>query len=292
MAARLPPLDNLLFFEVAGRHLNFTRAAAELCVTPGAVSQRIKLLEEFLAAPLFERDGRTMKLTKQGYDFHVHIGRALNDIANAVERVEHHSSPAALTLSVMPVFAMRWLMPRLRKFMDRCPDICLNIRPSQALVDFDRDDVDLAVRFGSGHWPGVNIEKLMDEELFPVCAPSLPSAIALNDPRQLLEVPLLHDERQPWSLWFDECSVPIESHLPGPIYTDANLLVEAALSGHGVALARSSFVQFEIASGRLVRLFSHSVRTSSSHYLVWPRRSQSRSDLALLKEWLLEEVRQ
>jgi LysR family glycine cleavage system transcriptional activator len=292
MSERLPPLDNLLFFEVAARHLNFTRAAAELCVTPGAVSQRIKMLEEFLAVPLFERDGRSMKLTQRGSDLYLRVSRALSDIATAVELVQRQPSQTALTLSVMPVFAMRWLMPRLHKFNEHHPDICINIRPSQTLIDLDRENVDLAVRFGNGNWPSVQVEKLMDEELFPVCTPDLSRKFGLASPGQLTDVPLLHDERQPWSLWFHACSLPMEPPLSGPTYTDANLLIEAALAGHGVALARASFVQYELAAGRLIRPFEQRIKTTFSHYLVYPKRNNERDDVRLLKAWLLEEAGQ
>lgn len=289
MLKRLPPLDTFRFFDAAARHMNFTRAAEELCVTPGAVSQRIKMLEEHVAVALFKRDGKSMRLTKPGRELQTRVAQALDDLTKAIERTCRSASDSAITVSVTPAFAMRWLMPRLHRFTGRHPSIVINIRPSQAVIDLNREDIDLAVRFGSGEWPGLRTEKLMDEELFPVCSPAFEAAWQISESSQLLNVPLLHEERQPWSVWFDLVSISITKQLHGPVYTDANLLVEAALAGHGVALARASFVRFELASGRLVRLFNQSVKTRFSHYLVYPKQVRQPHETKVLRAWLLEE---
>jgi LysR family transcriptional regulator, glycine cleavage system transcriptional activator len=158
------------------------------------------------------------------------------------------------------------------------------------LTDFDRDGIDLAVRFGAGSWPGLHSEKLLDEELFPVHAPSLKAAARLTEPRQLLDLPLLHDERQPWSIWFNSIGIDPPRSLPGPVYSDANLLMEAALAGHGIALARTSFAAPDLDSGRLVRPFNQSARTKFSHYVVYPIRSEGQDKIARFKEWILGEA--
>lgn len=185
--------------DVASRHLNFTRAAEELFVTHGAVSQRMKALEEHIGVTLFKRDGRAMRLTKPGQELRARFSAALNDIGRAIETVRR-GDDHTLTVSVLPAFATRWLIPRLSGFNALHPDVDINIRASQSLTDFDRDDVDLAVRFAAGNWPGLHSEKLLEEELFPVHAPSLTAAARLTKPRQLLDLPLLHDARQPWSI--------------------------------------------------------------------------------------------
>ena len=289
MDRRTIPLETLRFFDAAARHLNFTRAGEELFVTHGAVSQRMKALEEHVGVTLFKRDGRAMRLTKPGQELRVRISAALNDIGRAIEFVRG-GDDRTLTVSVLPAFATRWLIPRLSRFNALHPDVDINIRASQSLIDFDRDGVDLAVRFGAGNWPGLHSEKLLEEELFPVHAPSLKAAARLSEPRQLLDLPLLHDERQPWSIWFNSIGIDPPRSLSGPIYSDANLLMEAALAGHGIALARTSFVAPDLDSGRLVRPFNQSAKTKFSHYVVYPIRSEGQEKIARFKEWILGEA--
>src|ERR1700675_3538763 len=289
MDRRTIPLETLRFFDAAARHLNFTRAGEELFVTHGAVSQRMKALEEHVGVPLFKRDGRAMRLTKPGQELRVRISAALNDIGRAIEFVRG-GDDRTLTVSVLPAFATRWLIPRLSRFNALHPDVDINIRASQSLIDFDRDGVDLAVRFGAGSWAGLHSEKLLEEELFPVHAPSLKAAARLSEPRQLLDLPLLPDERQPWSIWFNSIGIDPPRSLSGPIYSDANLLMEAALAGHGIALARTSFVAPDLDSGRLVRLFNQSAKTKFSHYVVYPIRSEGQEKIARFKEWILGEA--
>lgn len=289
MHGRSIPLETLRFFDAASRHLNFTRAAEELFVTHGAVSQRMKALEEYVGVSLFERDGRAMRLTKPGQDLQVRISAALNDIGRAIEFVRG-GDHRTLTVSVLPAFATRWLIPRLSRFNALHPDVDINIRASQSLIDFDRDGVDLAVRFGAGSWAGLHSEKLLEEELFPVHAPSLKAAARLTEPRQILDLPLLHDERQPWSIWFNSIGIEPPRSLPGPVYSDANLLMEAAVAGHGIALARTSFATPDLDSGRLVRPFKQSAKTKFSHYVVYPIRSEGQDKIAMFKEWILAEA--
>jgi LysR family glycine cleavage system transcriptional activator len=289
MDRRTIPLETLRFFDAAARHLNFTRAGEELFVTHGAVSQRMKALEEHVGVTLFKRDGRAMRLTKPGQELRVRISAALNDIGRAIEFVRG-GDDRTLTVSVLPAFATRWLIPRLSRFNALHPDVDINIRASQSLIDFDRDGVDLAVRFGAGNWPGLHSEKLLEEELFPVHAPSLKAAARLSETRQLLDLPLLHDERQPWSIWFNSIGIDPPRSLSGPIYSDANLLMEAALAGHGIALARTSFVAPDLDSGRLVRPFNQSAKTKFSHYVVYPIRSEGQEKIARFKEWILGEA--
>ena len=165
----LPPLEMFRFFEVAARHLNFTHAAEEMHVTHGAVSQRIKRLEEDLGTPLFRRTGRSMLLTDEGRRLLERVRAAIGEITEGVEAIRSSNRDRILTVSMVPGFATYWLLPRLAEFIERHPDIEVNIRPSLSLTDFTRDEVDMAVRFGPGTWPGLTSIKLYDEELVPVC---------------------------------------------------------------------------------------------------------------------------
>jgi LysR family glycine cleavage system transcriptional activator len=191
---------------------------------------------------------------------------------------------------MVPGFATYWLMPRLAEFIERHPDIEVNIRPTMSLVDFTRDEVDMAVRFGPGAWPGLKSIKLYDEDLVPVCSPAFQGGRLPRAPSDLLKVPLLHDERQPWSLWFKAVGLDYRDARQRPRYGDQTLLLAAAIAGLGVALARASLVQADLESGRLVRLFSQSARTSYSYFIVYPPRSETLRKIQAFQEWLLEQV--
>src|SRR5882724_1505270 len=234
-------------------------------VTHGAVSQRIKRLEEHLGMSLFRRSGRRMLLTDEGRRLLERVRTAMSEIAEGVEAIRSDNRDRILTVSMLPGFAAYWLLPRLAEFIERHPDIEVNIRATLSLTDFARDGVDMAVRFGPGAWPGLTSIKLHDEELVPVCSPALRGGRLPRVPSDLLKMPLLHDERHPWSLWFEAVGVDYRDAGQGPRYSDANLLLPAAIGGLGVALARASLVEAELASGRLVRLFSKSVPTTYSY---------------------------
>jgi LysR family glycine cleavage system transcriptional activator len=287
----LPPLETFRFFEAAARHLNFTRAAEEMHVTHGAVSQRIKRLEEHLGKSLFRRSGRGMLLTDDGRLLLERVRTAIGEITEGVEAIRSGSRDRILTISTIPGFAAYWLMPRLAEFIEHHPDIEVNIRPTMSLTDFTRDGVDMAVRFGAGEWPGLISIKLYDEELVPVCSPAFREGRLPRVPGDLLKVPLLHDERQPWSVWFKAVGVDYRDARQGPRYDEQTLLLAAAIGGLGVALARASLVKADLESGRLVQLFPQSARTKYSYFIVYPRGSETLGKIRAFQEWLLEQVR-
>jgi LysR family glycine cleavage system transcriptional activator len=290
MPRNLPPLETFRFFEAAARHLNFTRAAEEMHVTHGAVSQRIKRLEEDLGTPLFRRSGRSMVLTDEGRRLLERVQAAIGEITEGVEAIRPNNTGSILTISTPPCLAAYWLLPRLADFNEHHPDIQVNIRATPLLADFTRDDIDMAVRFGPGKWAGLISIKLREEELVPVCSPSLRGGRLPRAPSDLLKMPLLHDERHPWSIWFEAVGLNYRDARRGPRYSDASLLLPAAIGGLGVALARASLVEGELASGRLVRLFSRSVPTTYS-YIVYPPRSKNSAKIQVFQQWLLEQVR-
>src|SRR5258705_7497948 len=286
----LPPLETFRFFEAAARHLNFTHAAGEMHVTHGAVSQRIKRLEEDLGTPLFRRSGRGMLLTDEGRRHLERVRTAIGEITEGVEAIRSSNRDRILTISMMPGFATYWLLPRLAEFIERHPDIEVNIRPTMSLTDFTRDEVDMAVRFGPGAWAGLTSIKLYDEELVPVCSPAFREGRLPRAPGDLLKVPLLHDERQPWSLWFKAVGLDYRDAGQRPRYGDQTLLLAAAIGGLGVALARASLVRADLESGRLVQLFPPSARTKYSYFIVYPRGSETLGKIRAFQEWLLEQV--
>jgi LysR family transcriptional regulator, glycine cleavage system transcriptional activator len=183
------------------------------------------------------------------------------------------------------------LLPRLADFNEHHPDIRVNIRAALSLTNFTRDGVDMAVRFGPGTWPGLKSIKLYDEELVPVCSPAFLGGQLPRVPGDLLKVPLLHDERQPWSIWFEAVGLDYRDAGQGPRYSDGNLLIPAAIAGLGVALARASLVEADLASSRLVRLFSRSVPTRYSYFIVYPPDSEATGKIQVFQQWLFEQVR-
>ena len=291
MSRTLPPLELFRFFEAAARHLNFTHAAKELHVTHGAVSQRIKRLEEHLGTRLFRRSGRRMLLTDEGRLLLERVRAAISEIAEGVEAIRPGDTGRILTISSVPCFAAYWLLPRLADFNERHPDIQVNVRATRSLTDFTRDGVDMALRFGPGTWAGLSSIKLYDEELIPVCSPTFRGGRLPLAPADLLKVPLLHFERQPWSLWFEAVGLSYRDPGQGPSYNDQNLLLPAAIGGLGVALAHASLVEEELKSGRLVRLFCQSVRARYSYFIVYPPGSENIGKIRVFQEWLLEQVR-
>lgn len=291
MARTLPSLDALRVFEVAARHGSFSRAAAELHVTHGAVSHRIRSLEDHLTVRLFERRGNSMALTGEGSQLLTSVNIAIDELNRGIERLRG-SNAIDLTVSLLPVMAARWLIPRLSRFHERFPDIDINIRTSLALANFRSDGVDLAIRYGAGRWPGLKAVKLADEELFPVCSPHFDGGNLPTDPSQLLGLPLLRDSNLPWAGWFKLVGIHLREDVRGTSFTDANLLIQAAISGQGIALARKSIAAEEIAAGTLVKLFDSALRTNYSHFIVYPEESEKIRKVVVFRDWLLNESAQ
>lgn len=287
----LPSLDALRIFAVAARHESFSAAAAEIHVTHGAVSQRIKQLQAELGVNLFERSGNKMLVTPEGRVLLRSVELAIGEITRGVDSIRVATTSRELTVSLLPVMASRWLIPRLSRFHQRHPRIDINIRTSLNLATFQSDGVDLAIRFGPGEWSGLRAIKLADEELFPVCSPSFNDSRLPTTPAELLKMPLLRDTNLPWSYWFEAVGVTVRREIRGTSFTDANLLLEAAVSGQGIALARKSICAPELASGRLVRLFQQTFRTAYSHFIVYPPAKERNANVVAFRDWLLEEAR-
>ena len=239
---RLPPLNALRAFEAAARHLSFTRAADELAVTQAAVSHQVKTLEEWLGLKLFQRENRTIYLTREGQTYLPAVRQALDTVAEATRRLLESDAQGPLTVSVLPSFAAKWLLPRLAAFRARHPEIDVRISSNDQPIDFARDDVDMAVRMGRGEWTGVTAIKFLEEDLFPVCAPALlAGAHPLNRPEDLRHHTLLHDDmRQDWRTWLMAAGGEGVDPQRGPGYTDSALVIQAAVEGQGVALGRSA----------------------------------------------------
>ena len=293
MARQIPPLTALRAFEAAGRHLSFTKAADELHVTQAAISHQVKSLEEYLGLKLFRRLNRTLLLTDAGQLYLPPLTDAFEGITRATHRLRQHLGRARLTVSVLPSFAAGWLVPRLGRFRQRCPDVDLRIDPTNSLTDFRRDDVELGILYGRGNYPGLRTDRLMREEFFPVCSPRLLEGPApLRDPADLIHHTLLHDDMTvDWRTWLLAAGVEGVDAERGITVTDSSMLLRAAIAGQGVALARSVLAADEIASGRLVRPFDVDVPTEYAYYLAYPEKSADQSNVVAFREWILEEAR-
>lgn len=290
---RLPPLGALVAFEAAGRHLSFTRAAAELHVTQTAISHQVRALEEHLAVRLFRRLPRALSLTDAGERFLPVVREALDRIDEASARLRQRDASGTLTVSVLPSFAARWLVPRLGRFRAAHPTIDVRIDARPELVDFVHDDVDVAVRYGRGRYPGLRADRLMAEEIFPVCSPALRRGRPpLRRPNDLRHHTLLHAEtHDDWHAWLLARGVRGVEPTRGPMFTDSSMVVQAAVAGQGVALGRRVLVDADLAAGRLVRPFGRALPSAFAYFVVCPESGAERPKVRAFREWLLAEAR-
>ncbi len=293
MPQRLPSLNAMRAFEAAARHLSFSRAAEELNVTKAAISHQVKALEDDLGMPLFQRLNRALMLTTAGHALFPAISEAMSMMAAAVKQLHHQDRAGELTVTTMDSFAARWLVPRLGRFRKDYPHIDVLIATSDERVDFARENVDLAIRYGAGSWPGLNVERLMTEEVFPVCAPvMLQSGPPLERPSDLKNHTLLHDDmREDWRMWLMAANEPDVDPDKGPGYQHSNLVIQAAEQGDGVALARSVLVEDALTSGRLVKPFNVSLPVEFAYYIVCPKVNLSRPKVKAFKTWLFREAK-
>ena len=289
--AVLPPLETLRVFEVACRHGSYSEAARELHVTHSAVSQRIRQLEEDLGLTLFERQGNRMVPTSSGLRLQAGVKSAFSEMNAALAGIQTRRKDAEITVSLLPVMAARWLVPRLSRFTARFPHINLHIKTGQSLANFKSDGVDIAIRFGTGDWKGLRAIKLLDEEFFPVCSPGLNGGRLPKDPASMLSQPLLIDRNLSWHAWFKSAGLKLNRDIAGISFTDTNALMEAAVMGQGIALGRLSFTRSDILAGKLVRLSEHSLRVAYCHYAVYQIASECNPALVAFRDWLVEEAR-
>jgi LysR family transcriptional regulator, glycine cleavage system transcriptional activator len=291
MLRRLPPLNALKAFEAVARSESVTRAARELSVTQGAVSQQVKALEATLGVKLFNRERQRLVMTEAGREYLAVVRDALDRIAVGTERLVQRQSSGVLTVSTSPDFAAKWLVHRLGRFAEAHSDIDLRVSATMNHVDFAREDVDLAVRHGDGNWAGLDVVRLCSEELFPVCSPKLLSGRnRITKASDLLRFPLLRlDDWKTWARWFDAAGVTTPV-VPGPVLNRASMLIDAAVDGQGVALARTTLAAWDLVNGRLVRPIDVSLRLSNTYWIVCPKATSALPKITLFREWLLTEA--
>jgi LysR family glycine cleavage system transcriptional activator len=291
MPRRLPPLNALKAFEAAARSESFTRAAQELNVTQGAVSHQVKALEATLGIKLFNRERQQLVMTEAGRDYLGVVRDALDRIAAGTERLMQRQSSGVLTVSTSPDFAAKWLVYRLGRFAENHPKIDLRVSAAAHQVDFAREDVDVAVRHGDGKWPGLDVVRLCSERLFPVCSPKLVAGRnRIAAAPDLLKFPLLRlDDWKTWTRWFAAAGV-VEPVAHGPVLNRASMLIDAAVDGQGIALARTALAAWDLINGRLVRPIDVSLRISNTYWIVCPKATSSVPKIATFRKWLLAEA--
>ncbi len=284
---RLPSLQTLRALDAAARHGSYSRAADEMGLTHGAVSHRIRALEADLGTALFRRDGNGMAATADAQRLLVTVRQALEllDTAFATARPAH----AQVLVSLLPSFASRWLMPRVGAFRAANPDIDLRFDARLELARLGPGGADCAVRYGVGGWPDMRCQRLAGERLFPVCAPTYRDRLGLRQPADLARATLLHHDRQLWLPWLRAAGLDWPEPTGGAIFSDTGLLLDAAVAGEGVALARALLVAGDLAHGRLVRLFPHEVADRYAYYLVQPV-AAARDPVDRFVHWLSHEI--
>lgn len=289
---RLPSLSALRVFEAAGRHLSFTKAAAELHVTQAAVSHQIKALEEQLGLQLFRRSPRRLLLTDAGQLYLPEVRAAFDRLSAATAGLRRAEASGVLTVSVLPSFAAKWLVPRLRRFRERHPEFDVRVAADEQTVDFMRDDVDLALRYGAGEYPGLTVERFLTESLTPMISPTLlQSSPPLQVPQDLAGFTLLQDDMSVgWAEWLQAAGATGINPHRGPAFNDSSMVLQAALDGQGVALGRTVLAADDLASGRLVRPFPLSLPAPSAYWIVYPTRSADHPKIIAFREWLGWEV--
>ena len=292
MSRRLPPLNALRAFEAAARLLSFTKAAEELHVTQAAVSHQVKGLEEFLGIKLFRRMNRSLLLTDDGQAYLPPVNKSFDLLNRATRDLRNKDGSGRLTVSVMPSFAAAWLVPRLGRFRQLHPDIDLRIDPLPTLVDFTQGDVDIGIRYGRGKYPGLQSDRLFEEDIFPVCSPGLlDGEPPLIQPQDLAHHTLLHDDGHgDWRTWLLAAGVDDINPERGTIFSDSSMLIDAAVAGQGVALARSVLAADELAAGRLVKPFNLHLSRDFAYYVVYPTATAEQSKIIAFRDWLLAEA--
>lgn len=298
MNDNLPPLSALRAFEAAARHMSFSKAAEELFVTPAAISHQIHSLEQDLGVRLFHRLNRSIELSASGRVLLPGLVEAFAEIRASVRRLRAHNDTGSLTMTASPSFAAKWLVLRLHRFQERCAEIDVRISATDEVVDLTKGDYDIAIRYGSGHYPGLDVELLFTNEVFPACGPQLlANGPPLRTPDDLRHHALIHDqaiERDPlvptWPMWLKAAGVKEVPPTAGLSFNNMSLALDAAIAGHGVVLAYSTIAAADISAGRLVRLFSLALPDQFAYYIVTAFGALERPKVRAFRDWLREEA--
>jgi LysR family glycine cleavage system transcriptional activator len=297
---RLPPLNSIRAFEATARHYSFSKAAEELNVTPGAVSQQVKVLEDYLNIELFKRKNRSILLTDEAQVCLPLLSDGLDKLAKGIDMIREQNNQKPLTITTPPALTSYWLLPRLSEFKKQFPNIDVRIDASNTLADLINDDIDVGIRFGTGNYPELETEYLFSQKIIPVCSPSLLQANKIQTPQDLENVTLLHTQSDffvrdsthvDWDMWFASVGTSHIDPNHGLHFSQHSLAVDAAIRGQGVALVGDVVVSDELASGQLIKLFEHTdIPLNFSFYLVYSKTKAALQRVRSFRAWLLNEV--
>ena len=294
---RLPPLNALRAFESAARHLNFSRAAEELTVTPGAVSQQIQNLEDYVGAPLFKRTPKGLLLTDAAQTALPALREAFDRLAEAASMLTAAVDGRRLTLTAAPSFAAKWLVPRLGRFEQLHPHIDVWLSAGLELVDLSAGEVDMAIRYGGGRYPGLEVHRLIGETVIPVISPDLYAHNPLNTPADLANHILLHDGSPDpddscpdWTMWLAARGLKSVDGARGPRFNQSSLAIEAAVNGRGVALAKRTIAQDDLEAGRLISPLQISTAVDFAYYLVHSKAKARLPQVKAFLAWITAEA--
>ena len=277
-------------FEAVARHLSFTKAAAELNVTHAAVSQQVKALEEWLGLKLFKRKGPRITLTDVGFTYFQPVHDAFDGIATATNELRKIDAHRPIEFTTTAAFASRWVIPRLVRFQTAHPEILIKMMAGHELLDFERDNVDIGIRYGDGNWPGIDAEPLIGGELVPLCSPKLlEGEHPLKTPDDLRHHTIIHDDFFEWDYWLKSMGVEGIDLSKGSSFSNASYAYQAAIEGLGVYMGVSSLVGNDIDSGRLVMPFGNRLITKGRYYIIARAGLAERPAVKIFREWLRAE---
>jgi LysR family glycine cleavage system transcriptional activator len=294
---RLPPLNALRAFEAAARHLNFSRAADELAVTPGAVSQQIQNLEDYVGAALFKRTPKGLLLTDAAQTALPALREAFDRLAEAASLLTAAVDGRRLTVTVAPSFAAKWLVPRLGRFEEQHPQVDVWLSAGMEVVDFASGEIDLAIRYGTGRYPGLEVVKLMSETVIPVASPGFLEANPLSNPSDLAHHILLHDGSPDaddscpdWAMWLAARGIKGVDGTRGPRFNQSSLVIEAAVGGRGVALAKRALAQADLDAGRLIAPLQIETDVDFAYFVVHPKAKGRLPQVKAFVSWITAEA--
>lgn len=286
---RLPPFSSLVALEAAARHRSYSRAAQELFVTHGAVSQQIRKLEEELGVQLFTRRGNQMEPTATGTALAGQVSAAIATLREGVDTARRAAS-GPVVISTGAAFASSWLSHRLARLSADTEEPDLMLRVEDRVANLSTDGVDIALRYGSGPWPEMESARLIDDRMFPVCSPQLLASHPVATPEDLLDAPLLRHTELPWALWFRAMGVEPAELRPGLGFDSSAIMLDAAVQGLGFALARSGYAKRQLEDGRLVRPLSGEIDVETGHHFVWRGQNPKLPRILKLRDWFLKET--
>jgi LysR family glycine cleavage system transcriptional activator len=292
MLRHLRSLQPLLAFEAAGRHRSFKKAAEEMYLTPSAISRQIGALEEDLGVRLFRRLPRGLELSEAGATYLAEVRQALERLERASDAARGRRAARPLRISVLQAFAGNWLVPRLPRFEAAHPEIDVRLEATTAYADFRHDDVDLAIRYGRPPWPGLHAETLVELQVFPVCRPRGPGEAPLRRPQDLAQQTWLESVQVPdaWRVWLEAAGAAHLRPRRRLYYDNAQLVLDAAMAGQGVALVTDLLAERYLREGRLIRPFRTAVASPRTYYLVARAEDLERPQIRAFREWILDEM--